>query len=114
MKNTGLKNRFPDDVKYEWDFWYECMVCGMNGWDCLHHTLSITVRHYKTGNFNKSILNSCPLCNFKCHIGNDGFLHKDETIKMLLNKVKNALIDELKYELKPIDKEFLSVYQDLY
>lgn len=107
-----LQNRFPENLKYEWQFWYSCMVCGQNSFDALHHTISPPCRVYIKGEHNKSILNSCPICNFKCHIGNESYLHK--IIPSLLVKVKNALLDDLGYKLKPVDKDFLEVYKNLY
>jgi len=113
MTKKGLKNRFSKDIKFDWSFHYSCMVCGKNNFDVLHHIISPTVRYYKTGKFNESIFNSCPIHNAKCHLYNEGFLHKDENIKMLLNKVYDTLVD-MGYVFKPIDKEFIKQYIDLY
>ncbi len=71
-----------------------------------NHIISPTVRYYKTGKFNESIFNISSIYN-------EGFLHKDENIKMLLNKVYDTLVD-MEYVFKPIDKEFIKQYIDLY
>lgn len=117
---SGLKNRFPENLKYEWQFWYECMFCGKNGWDALHHIITPTNHEYVPGNHNRSILNSCPIHNFKsddeavqnCHIGNESELHKQ--IPKLLSKTLHALIYEQGYILKEVDLKFLSIYINLY
>ena len=114
MKNTGLKNRFPDSVKQAWMFWYSCLVCGKNNWDALHHIISPTVRFYKHGSFNRSTLNSCPIHNHGCHLYNEARLHDDKYIKWLLKEAYLILVNRLDYELKPVDKKFLSVYNKLY
>ncbi len=109
----GLQNRFPEDVRFCWMFWYSCMVCNQNRIDILHHIISPTVRFYKTGDHNKSVFNSCPLHNDKCHIGNEAYLHKDENIKSLLHEVLHAL-KELGYQPNGRDYEFLKAYKHLY
>ena len=116
----GLQNRFPEDLKYEWHFWHDCMFCGKNGWDALHHIISPPCHEYIAGGHNKSILNSCPIHNFRsddkavqnCHIGNENELHKQ--IPRLLEKTLYALIYDQNYTLKNIDKKFLSVYSEIY
>jgi len=111
MKNNGLQNRFPAGTREKWFWWYECMVCGENTFDALHHIISPACKEYKKGNFNHSVLNSCPICNLKCHIGKDGELHAQ--IPELLGKTKRAL-ESLHYKLTPLDRKFLEVYADLY
>jgi len=111
MKNTGLKNRFPEEIRGEWIFWYDCMCCGKNKWDALHHIISPSVRGYVAGEHNRSILDSCPIHNFGCHIGNEAWLGKN--VKELLKKTYNAL-RSMGYELKPIDREFMRIYKDFY
>ena len=114
--SKGLQNRFPEDLKYEWQFWFSCMLCGKNGWDALHHIINPTNSEYIAGDHNRSILNSCPIHNFKsddeatqnCHIGNESELHKQ--IPQLLNKTLHALIYEQNYTLKEVDQKFLSIY----
>ena len=116
----GLQNRFPADLKYEWQWHYSCMLCGKNGWDALHHIISPPCHEYIVGNHNRSILNSCPIHNFKsdeeavqnCHIGNESELHKQ--IPKLLSKTLHALIYEQNYRLKEVDLKFLSIYLKLY
>jgi len=111
MKNSGLKNRFPEEVRTEWIFWYDCMRCGKNKWDALHHIISSSVTGYVAGDHNSSILNSCPIHNFGCHIGNEAWLGRN--VGMLLRKTLSALT-LMGYELKPIDREFIRVYNKFY
>ena len=86
----------------------------MNRYDALHHIISPTLRFYRPGLYNKSVLNSCPIHNFKCHIGNDGYLHKDDVIRSLLKKNVLAL-DNLGYKTRSQrDAEFLMAYNALY
>ena len=114
MKNRGLSNRFPESVRMEWLYWYACMVCGENRIDALHHIISPSVRFYVKGDHNKSVLNSCPIHNHKCHIGNEAYLHTEENTKMLLQKTLHALTKDLGYTLNERDKEFLTIYSVLY
>lgn len=114
MKNSGLKNRFSKEVRWEWEEgWYSCMICGKNNWDAIHHIISPSMTPYIKGKHNTSILNSCPIHNFGCHIGKEGYLNRVETIKNLLQKTKEAL-DFMGYKLNDKDKKFLTIYKDLY
>lgn len=132
MKKTGLKNRFPKWVHFFWQMdWYDCMVCDKNMWNALHHIISSSIEGYKDGKHNESILNSCPIHNYKhphaehlknsgysgggidlcCHIGNEAWLGKN--VPFLLKKTKKAL-EDLGYKLKPIDHEFIKIYKEFY
>lgn len=111
MKKSGLKNRFPESVRNEWTFWYDCMYCGKNQWNCLHHIISPSSRHYKAGDHNKSVLNSCPLHNFGCHIDNEVWLGKN--VELLLSKTFVALVS-MGYVLNDVDVEFVKIYKKLY
>ncbi len=113
MKNSGLKNRFPPSVRNVWIFWYDCMVCGRNRIDALHHIVSPSSHFYIDGKHNESVFNSCPIHNFGCHIDNEAFLYRDETIKMLLKKTQQALEWE-GYKPNALDKKFLEIYAKLY
>ena len=113
MKRSGLSNRFSSETRHEWLYFYSCMVCGMNGIDALHHIVSPSSRFYVKGEHNESVLNSCPIHNQVCHVGNEAFLYSEETIRMLLKKTLDALTS-MGYTLKPIDREFLRVYANLY
>lgn len=98
-------------VKVEWIYWHSCLICGKNKWDALHHVVSPSIQGYKEGKHNESILNSCPIHNFGCHIGNEAHLSK--FVGTILQNVLNTL-DEMGYALGENDKEFLKVYGDLY
>ncbi len=113
MKNTGLQNRFSPKTRAIWIYWYSCLVCGMNGIDALHHIVSPSSHLHKNGDFNNSVYNSCPIHNMKCHIGNETLLYKDETIKMLLKKTRDALHWEGHVPDKN-DLVFLKEYAHLY
>ena len=113
MKNSGLKNRFSQKTRYVWLYYYSCMICGENRIDALHHIISPSCRHYVKGKHNESVLNSCPIHNFSCHLDNEAYLFKDETISYLLNKVYVA-VEELGYCLDENDKQFLEIYKKLY
>lgn len=124
MKQSGLRNRFPQSVRLVWLYWYDCMYCGMNQIDTLHHMISPSVRHYVDGNHNESVFNSCPIHNMKhpnaggevenCHIGNEAYLYSDDGLKYLLNKVARALLWDLEYSPNEKDKTFLRTYRHLY
>lgn len=131
MKNRGLRHRFSDEVRSVWLYWNECIVCGFNGWDVLHHIMSSTSSNYIDGKHNESVYNSCPIHNYvhpnqrelyqrgargfgvteSCHIGNETWLHKNEAD--LLRRVKDSL-DFMGYEPNALDEEFLRVYSHLY
>lgn len=112
MKQSGLSNRFPPEVRNEWLYWYECMICGKNQIDTLHHIISPSVRFYVRGIHNTSVFNSCPIHNYGCHINNEAYLYNDEGVRALLKKTKDAL-DDMGYTLKPVDREFLKIYGEL-
>lgn len=111
---AGLRNRFAEADRYVWLYHYSCMVCNMNQQDVLHHIVSPSSHLYKDGDHNTSIFNSCPIHNQKCHIGNEAFLYRDDTIKMLLNKVARALLFQLDYVPNAKDILFVKTYQSLY
>jgi hypothetical protein len=108
----GLKNRFPKEVRYEWEDEHHCIVCGKNGWDALHHIISPAMDVYVKGEHNRSIYNSCPVHNFSCHL-EKGDLSNPKVISELLVKVFKHL-DAMNYEPKIIDYKFVDVYKELY
>ena len=110
MKNSGLQNRFPENIKYLWMFWYKCFWCGENNWDCLHHIISPSSYGFKRGKHNLSAINSCPIHNFGCHLDN-GKLHNNKYEVKLLNKVIQYLIS-VNYKFNSTDKEFFKQYYD--
>ena len=114
MKNRGLRNRFNrEDIATVWVFdYFDCMWCGENHADCFHHVISPSSMRYQDGDFNSSILNACPLSNFKCHLFN-GDLHKIENEKILLRKVVRKVLKS-SYKLKEKDNEFMRVYWKMY
>ena len=112
MKKKILKNRFPQEVFAEWIDWHSCHICGQNTWDCLHHIISPTNDCYIKGDHNRSIYNSAPLCNNKCHLYNPDLPRKWKTIE-LLKKTKEAM-EKMGYEKNERDKKFLEIYKDLY
>ena len=134
MKQSGLKNRFPDEVRNLWLDWHECMVCGYNQPDVLHHIISPSSPFYKAGKHNESALNSCPIHNYAhpncyemvkqglmgfgvtqpCHVGNEAWLHDGKNASMLLRKVYEVLRFDLEYQLKPIDEQFIETYSKVY
>lgn len=89
------------------------MICGRNQIDTLHHIVSPSSRFYVDGEHNASVFNSCPIHNFVCHIGNEAYLYSEDGIRTLLRSTREAL-EAMGYALKPIDKEFLRIYADLY
>ena len=111
MKKSGLKNRFSEETRNEWLYWYDCMVCGKNQWSALHHIISPSCFCFVKGKHNESVLNSCPVHNFKCHIGNEAYLNNN--VSMFLEKTKLAL-EDMGYELKEIDRDFLKIYKEIY
>lgn len=133
MKNSGLRNRFPSSVRTVWLHFYDCMICGFNCIDTLHHIVSPPVWYYIDGKHNESVFNSAPLHNYThpsarelarqgyggygvdraCHVGNEGYLNSVEGSRRLLNKTAQALHD-MGYQLLPIDRDFLTVYNKQY
>lgn len=133
MKQSGLSNRFSQETRHVWDYWFSCMICGMNQQDALHHIISPSSSHYVAGKHNESVLNSCPIHNMlhpnassmekegqsgfgitrTCHVGNETYLYDEQNIYMILWKVRDAL-KEMDYQWKPIDEQFLKVYGYIY
>lgn len=89
---------------------YECWICKMNNWDCLHH---IVGRAKSKNNCESSPLNAAPLHNYKCHIQIHGRLLKDDKIRYLLQKTYVYLTDR-GYELTNLDKTFIKKYKKYY
>jgi hypothetical protein len=110
MKNSGLHNRFNEDHKYVWLFHDKCMWCGGNRWDALHHIISPSSMDWKETDSNNSILNSCPIHNFVCHIDNP-MLHNVNYERKLLRKTLDALFKN-DYKLSEKDREFIKVYYE--
>lgn len=133
MKKTGLSNRFSAETRNVWLDWYECLICGFNQPDALHHIVSPSSKHYVAGKHNESVYNSCPIHNQlhpnswqmqkdgvkgfgatkPCHVGNEAYLYDEINIMFILGKVKRAL-KELEYVADENDREFLKVYAHLY
>ena len=107
-----LANRFPPAVKEFWIGHYTCLWCGKNTADALHHCQSPSSQHYQKGDFNKSILNSVPICNHGCHLYN-GKLHQPEEERRLLRRVLEILVMK-GYEFQPTDFKFYDIYKGLY
>jgi len=108
-----LRNRFDiDELNSTWCFWFKCLWCDKSGFDAFHHIMSPSSLRYQDGEFNRSMLNSCPIHNFSCHLYNPE-LHKEENERYLLQKVLRILIKE-SYILKKIDVEFFKKYESLY
>ena len=110
MKNNGLQNRFAKGDTLVWMFWYQCMWCGENRWDCLHHIISSSSRDHQHGTFNESILNSSPMHNEKCHINNGELHHREVEIKLLEKTMTALAYDD--YILTNLDREFITAYWD--
>lgn len=111
MKKSGLKNRFPPEVREFWEVHnsYRDMWDGRNDGDVLHHIKSPSSYDYVAGKHNESLLNSTLLNNFRNHIGN-GELHHLDTEKELVLRTFNLAIDK-GYVLNYIDQEFLTIYK---
>lgn len=110
MSTKGLQYRFKEEDTYAWLFFQRCLWCGENRWDALHHIISPSSYGHKEVKCNKSILNSCPIHNDKCHLQN-GQLHKRDNETELLEKVITILANN-DYRLKDIDKEFIKTYTE--
>ena len=109
----ALKHRFNEEHLQEaWGFQNHCFYCGENGWDAVHHIISSSSNAYQNLKCNASVLNSCPIHNHKCHLYNSD-LHRPETEKLLLKKVLMVLSAN-GYKFKPIDRQFISAYQEYY
>jgi len=106
----GLKNRFPPEVREFWESvsWHQDLWDGIYDADCLHHIKSPSSSDWKAGKHNKSILNSCPLNNFRNHIGN-GEIHHINVEKELALRVLQSL-QNYDYVLTEIDQKFLDEY----
>ena len=111
MKNSGLKNRFPPEVKEWWLVHspYTDMWDGKNDGDVLHHIKSPSSWDYVPGKHNTSVFNSCMLNNFRNHIGN-GKLHDPDIEKQLIERVARRIVKS-DYIIKEIDGEFLKTYK---
>jgi hypothetical protein len=107
-----LKNRFPAKVRNTWLGWTTCIECGENTADCLHHIITPTSKFYIKGNHNKSVYNSIPLCNFKCHLYNSE-LHKEYKIRELLHATFK-IMEHKGYKPTKRDKLFIYYYKELY
>lgn len=114
MKNTGLQNRFAEQDRAEWVYHYSCHLCERNRWDVLHHIISPSVRWYVPGDHNKSVLNSAPLHNYPCHIGNEAELGREETIQRFLRQTFSVMTEDNDRRLTHVDKMFVRTYAALY
>jgi hypothetical protein len=74
--------------------------------------MSSSSPRFVEGDFNDSILNSCPINNWKCHLDNSA-LHFPENEKILLRKTIKILLKG-GYELKEKDLQFYKAYRNLY
>ena len=99
MKNRGLLNPFPFEVRELYVFNYKCFNCGKNQSIELHHIY---------GRVSDSAFNACPLCHF-CH----------ERVKHTVKEHQFLFYRNLEFLLqnnyKPISKdfEFIEEHQEL-
>lgn len=91
-----LRNPFSEETRMLYFYHYECCWCQQNGWDAIHHIL---------GRVSSSPLNSAPIHNLKCHIGNS-LLDTFENRSMLLKKTRNILL-LTGYVFTTEDKQFI-------
>jgi hypothetical protein len=104
----ALKNRFPTKVINFWIGWtFDLSELGHRTSNALHHIISPGSNRYKEGEFNESIFNSCPIDNFKNHIGQA--MHYKEKEDLLLERVITVLIDH-DYVPDKNDLIFLKTY----
>lgn len=98
-----LRNAFSQESRMLFFYHYDCLWCGQNGWDALHHIL---------GRVSTSPLNACPIHNLKCHIGNSA-LDSFESRSKLLKNVRNILL-LTGYVFTTEDKQFIIKYKKYY
>ncbi len=104
----ALKNRFPVEVVNFWIGWpFDLWELGNREADALHHIISPSSNRYVDGHHNESIFNSCPINNFKNHIGQA--MHYKEKEDILLERVMTVLVDH-DYVPNKNDLMFLKVY----
>jgi len=113
MRSSGLRNRFSAESRSAWLGWHSCLLCRENGWTDLHHVISPSLRHYRDGSHNQSILNSCPIHNQPCHVGNEATLGDDRTVRFLLRQAAISLAS-LGYVPRQLDRNFVRAYCRLY
>lgn len=107
----NLSNRFDkNEVKSFWAFHYFDIMDDKNDADCLHHIKSPQSQDYIEGEHNTSVLNSCPLNNFRNHIHKNLHDIKTET-KLIKEVIRIALQNEYRFNEK--DVEFLKKYKIL-
>ena len=104
----GLKNRFKEDVREFWIGWFQDLWDGRNDADCLHHIKSPSSSDYQSGRHNTSVLNSCPLNNFRNHIGNGNIHNKNIEVELILRTLK--VVQNEQYVLQEKDTIFLEKY----
>ena len=104
----ALKNRFPQKVINFWIGWtFDLSELGHRTSNALHHIISPGSSRYQEGEFNESIFNSCPIDNFKNHIGQA--MHYKEKEDLLLQRVMTVLVDH-DYVPDKNDLMFLEIY----
>lgn len=109
LRKKPIKNGFKD--RKAWMFHYACHICGMNGWDALHHILGRGSSKQQT-HFS-SILNSAPVHNYTCHINIHGKLMKWEMQVKLLEKTRKYL-DSIDYPYNGNDRYFIEYTKKYY
>lgn len=116
LDKTNLKKMKPsnDFDKFEIEKWfrgnYECWLCGQNHWNCLHH---IVGRGKGDSRCERSILNACPLNNFKCHLPVHAELKNEKNQAILIQKTIRYLLKN-GYTFNEIDEEFIFKYKRIY
>lgn len=89
-----LRNPFPQDVRLEYLYRYDCDLCGSNQMLELHHI---------TGRDSNSILNASLLCH-KCH---ETMNHSREEEKRLY-EANRCHIERIGRQLTEYDMQFLA------
>ena len=105
-----LKNNFSQEDRNIYLDNYECWICSQNSVDALHHTMG---RGGPGSTVESSILNSSPVCNFKCHLQRHGFLMTKPQQMKLLHKTYSYLC-RIGYNVTTHDKNFIEKYRNYY
>lgn len=90
MKNNGLKNPFPPEVREIYIYVYYCFQC--------NHSDRPIELHHIFGRESDSAFNACVLCH-DCH---EAVKHTEEERHLLFNKNLQFLIDT---HYKPTEKD---------
>ncbi|KKM87399.1 hypothetical protein LCGC14_1269280 [marine sediment metagenome] len=94
--------------------WYECLGCGQNHADALHHNFGRGGTNKRYRKAFGSILNSVPLNNELCHLPSHSKIKRDEYFLEQVFRIVQKAVRKGEYRMVERDEEFYEIHSETY